>query len=178
MNIALSVVAAVFLASSAMAAPQVGDRLPASLAPLDATGKARPLASLTGPNGIVLVLTRSAAWCPYCQAQMKQLSAATAPLAAKGYTLAAMSYDPPEVLAKFAAKQSIAYPLLSDTGSKAITRLGLLDPAYPAGHMAHGVPHPTVLVLDKAGRVQAVDVSKDYKKRPSVDAIVAMAPGG
>jgi len=175
---AFAVVAAVVAGSSALAAPKVGDSLPAAFAPVDASGKARSLASLSGRNGMVLVLSRSAAWCAYCQAQMKELSAATGPLAAKGYSLAVMTYDSPEVLGKFAAKQSISYPLLSDTGSKAIAAMGLLDARYPAGHMAAGVPLPTVLVLDKAGRVQAVDVSQDYRKRPSVEAIVAMAPAG
>ncbi len=173
----IAIVAAAAAGSAALAAPKVGDSLPAAFAPVAANGKAQSLASLSGRTGLVLVLSRSAAWCPYCQAQMKDLVAAKEPLAAKGYALAVMTYDSPNVLGKFAAKQGISYPLLSDTGSKVITALGLLDPRYPAGHMAAGVPLPTVLVLDKSGRVQALEISADYRKRPSVPEVLAMVPG-
>jgi len=41
--------------------PQVGEQLP-SFSLQDQHGKARDLASLAGPNGLVLVLFRSADW--------------------------------------------------------------------------------------------------------------------
>ncbi len=41
--------------------PQVGDVAPAFSLP-DQTGAARDLASLTGPNGLMLVFSRSADW--------------------------------------------------------------------------------------------------------------------
>ena len=41
--------------------PQVGDVVPAFSLP-DQTGAARNLASLTGPNGLMLVFSRSADW--------------------------------------------------------------------------------------------------------------------
>lgn len=169
-------VAAAAVATSAFAEPAVGDRMPASFLAKDSAGKSRQLDSLAGPNGLVLVLVRSAGWCPYCQVQLKELAAAAAPLRQKGYGLAAMSYDAPEVLAKFGTRQSIPYPLLSDSGSKMIDSLGLRDQQYAAGHMAAGVPLPTVLVVDPAGRIVAIDVSRDYRKRPSTAAVIAMAP--
>ena len=41
--------------------PQVGDTVPSFSLP-DQTGAARDLASLTGPNGLMLVFSRSADW--------------------------------------------------------------------------------------------------------------------
>lgn len=170
------VAALVALAAPAAAEPVVGGRLPATFQPADSTGTPRSLASLSGPAGLVLLFARSAGWCPYCQVQMKELAAAVEPLAARGYRLAALTYDDPAVLAKFAGRQSIPYPLLSDPGGKLIATLGLADPAYPAGHMAHGVPYPTVMVLDPAGRILALDISRDYRKRPTTADVIAMAP--
>jgi peroxiredoxin len=92
------------------------------------------------------------------------------------WRLAALTYDDPAVLAKFASRQSIPYPLLSDPGGKLIAAMGLSDPAYPPGHMAHGVPHPTVMVVDLSGRIQAITISRDYRKRPSTAEVIAMAP--
>jgi peroxiredoxin len=163
-------------ASPAMAQVKAGDRLPAAFQPVDQSGAARNLHSLAGAQGLVLILSRSAGWCPVCQAQMVQLKAAAQPLAAKGYGLAVMTYDAPPVLARFSTRQQLPYPLLSDAGSRAIRALGLADPQYPPGHMAHGVPLASVLVIDREGTIQRVEVSPDFRKRPSVEEIIAMAP--
>lgn len=169
-------VALMVIAAPVQAAPVVGGQLAAGFQPTDAAGTPRSLASLSGPSGLVLVFSRSAGWCPYCQVQMKELVAAVEPLAAKGFRLAALTYDDPAVLAKFAGRQSIPYPLLSDPGGKLIATMGLADPAYPVGHMAHGVPYPTVMVLDPSGRILALDISRDYRKRPATADVIAMAP--
>lgn len=176
MRTLLAAAAIVAIASPTAAEPAVGDRLPAGFQPADSTGTLRPLASLSGPNGLVLVFARSAGWCPYCQVQMKELAAAVGPLAAKGYAIAALTYDDQAVLAKFATRQSIPYPLLSDPGGKLIAAMGLADPSYPAGHMAHGVPLPTVAVVSPNGRITAIQISRDYRKRPSTAEVIAMAP--
>ncbi len=159
-----------------LAAPAVGDSFPASFMARDSTGAQRSLGSLAGRKGTVLVVTRSAKWCPYCQAQMKDLEAAKAPLAAKGYGLAAMTYDPPAVLAGFADRNSLSYTLLSDEGSVNIDRLGLRDPAYPEGHFAFGVAKASVIVVGVDGKVNAVRVEEDYKVRPSAAQVISMAP--
>jgi peroxiredoxin len=165
------------LAAPALAAPKVGDSLPAGFAPSDQSGAVRPLDSLAGRNGLVLVLSRSAGWCPVCQAQMVALKEAAKPLAAKGYGLAVMTYDATPVLAKFHGRQQLPYPLLSDSGSRMIRALGLVDPQYPPGNLAHGVPFASVLVVDGKGVIRAADVSPDYRKRPTVEQIIAMPPG-
>lgn len=164
------------LAAPAMAVPKAGDRLPAAFQPVDQSGTAHSLASLSGPNGLVLVFSRSAGWCPVCQAQMVALKDAAAPLAARGYGLAVITYDATPVLERFHTRQQLPYPLLSDTGSKLIRELGLVDAQYPPGNLAHGVPLASVLVIDPKGVIQHADVSPDYRQRPSVDAIIAMAP--
>jgi peroxiredoxin len=171
----IAAVALFAAATPALALPAAGTMFPADFAATDSAGTSRTLQSVAGRNGTVLVITRSARWCPYCQAQMKELEAARAPLAAKGYGLAAMTYDPPAVLAAFGAKNGLGYTLLADEGSANIDRLGLRDPAYPAGHFAHGVARASVLVVDAAGKISAVRIEDDYKVRPTVAQVVAMA---
>jgi peroxiredoxin len=150
-----------------------GAKMPASFVAKDSAGKPRSLASVAGKKGTVLVLFRSAKWCPYCQAQLKELKAAQADLGARGYNIVGLSYDAPEALAAFAQKTAISYTLLSDEKSSMIDALGLRDPAYAAGSFAAGVPKASTLIIDKAGVVRWKSVATDYKIRPQNAAIIA-----
>ena len=168
---ALAAIAAVILTPAAALAapiaigPAVGAKAPALVA-TDAAGRPVALQQLSGPRGLVLVFVRSARWCPFCQAQLIDLRGAQDALKAKGYGLAALSYDSPEVLAQFAARRDIGYPLLSDPKSATIDAYGIRDPQYPAGHMAHGVPLPAIFILSRDGVVQAKLAEEGYRNRP------------
>jgi peroxiredoxin len=164
---------AVMASPAAAAEIATGAKMPAAFAAKDAAGKPRSLASVAGKKGTVLVLFRSAKWCPYCQAQLKELKAAQADLGARGYNIVGLSYDAPETLAAFAQKTGINYALLSDEKSAMIDALGLRDPAYAAGSFAAGVPKSSTLIIDKAGVVRWKSVASDYKVRPQNSAILA-----
>lgn len=151
--------------------PPIGRKAPA-LAVQDASGKPASLASVVGSKGVVLVFTRSAKWCPYCQNQLIALKDAEAELKRRGFRLAALSYDPPAVLSAFAKQRAIAYPLLSDEGSRTIDAFGLRDPAYGPGHYAHGVPKPAIFVLAPDGRVLAKLAEDGYRTRPTSEALL------
>src|SRR5271154_1006077 len=92
--------------------PPVGAKVPA-LHVTDLKGVPVSVRDLSGKNGLVLVFFRSAKWCPYCQKQLMDLREAPGPLGERGYTLAAVSYDPTDVLTQFTDKWAIPYPLLS-----------------------------------------------------------------
>lgn len=145
--------------------PAVGAKAP-GLAATDAAGAPVALRDLAGPRGLVLVFVRSARWCPFCQAQLIDLRQAQDALRARGYGLAALSYDSPEVLAQFAARRDIGYPLLSDPQSATIDAFGIRDPQYPPGHMVHGVPQPAIFILSRDGVVQAKLAEEGYRNRP------------
>lgn len=130
-----------------------------------------------GKKGMVLVLVRSAAWCPFCKAQMIELEAAREAVIKRGYSLVTLSYDQPSVLNSFAAAKGLKFAMLSDEGSKMIDALRLRDPQYRAGSFAAGVPFPTILVLGPDGTVKAKSVSLDYKIRPSNAQMLAMVDG-
>src|SRR6478752_7259581 len=69
--------------------------------PHDFTGTPRTLQSLMGEKGLVLFFFRSADWCPFCQAQMMDLNTAVAGMESRGYKLAGISYDMPEIQKTF-----------------------------------------------------------------------------
>ncbi len=165
--------AATMFAVSASAQLAPGAKAPVRFNAVDTTGKPRTLPSLTGGKGVVLVFFRSAKWCPFCQAQLKSMKTLQAPLAKRGYTLAAISYDSTEELAKFARTQAIGYPLLSDGKSKMIDAFGLRDPAYAKGSFAYGVPKASTYVIDRTGTVRWRTIAADYKIRDDNAAILA-----
>lgn len=93
----------------------------------------------------------------------------------------AISYDPVPVLARFAEQHGISYTLLSDEGSQAITRLGLLNlhvaeqQAY-AGRAVEphhtGIPYPGLFLLDEHGVVQDKRFEQTHQPRPAPDLIL------
>ncbi|MBP8246587.1 MAG: peroxiredoxin family protein [Phenylobacterium sp.] len=174
-------VAALMLAWPAAAAafdpgPAVGSKAP-PISAHDVAGKPVTIAGLSDKKGVVLVFFRSAKWCPYCQKQLIELKDAQAPLAQRGYRLVALSYDPPEVLTRFAQQRDIGYALLSDTGSQTIDAFKLRDPQYQSGSFAYGVPVPAIFVISPRGVVQAKLAEEGYKTRPPVAAVLAVVDG-
>jgi peroxiredoxin Q/BCP len=146
--------------------PATGTRLPDIGMPLDQTGKPRSLDSLIGEKGMVLLFFRSAAWCPYCQAQLIELNMGVTDMEKRGYRLAGLSYDAPDVLDGFAAKRGLTYTLLSDPRSEVIDRFGLRDPQYAAGSKAYGVPRPIIFIVGRDGTIKAKLFEDTFKKRP------------
>jgi peroxiredoxin len=125
-----------------------------------------------GEKGLVLFFFRSADWCPYCQAQMMDLNTAVAAVERRGYKIAGISYDSPQILNTFIERRSIKYTLLSDPKSEIIDRYGLRDPQYRQGSRAFGVPRPVIFVLDKNGTIKAKLYEETYQKRPPATLVV------
>jgi peroxiredoxin len=150
---------------------------PITMPLVDSSGAPTSLQAKMGPKGTVLVMVRSADWCPFCKAQLSSTNAIAGSVSKLGYTLVSVSYDSPDKLAGFAKDKGINYAMLSDPGSKMIDALGLRDPAYPVGNFAYGVPRPTILVVGADGLVKAKYVTDDYRRRPSNDDVMALING-
>ncbi len=172
------VVAAALVAGPVLAAiPAVGEKAPAVMG-TDIAGKMRTLKDVAGKKGTVLVFFRSASWCPYCKAQLIDLNSnAAAAIKAKGYSLVGLSYDAPDVLAKFAAERDVQWTLLSDPQSKVIDGWQLRDPAYPEGNRANGVPRPAIYVIGTDGVIKSRLMEASFKTRPQVEAVLAALGG-
>ncbi len=154
--------------------PEIGAPAPA-LTVLNTDGVPIGLNELAGPAGTIIAFNRSAAWCPFCQKQMADLESIKDGLAAAGWTLTALTYDTPEVLATFAAKANVTYPLLSDPGSATIKAFGLLNTEMAEGSRAYGVPHPAIIFISADGRVAGMLREDGYKTRPATEVVLARA---
>jgi peroxiredoxin len=97
-------------------------------------------------------------------------------LQSAGIAVFGLSYDSVDVLASFAEKRGITFPLLSDEGSRTIRDLGLLNQHVVEQHAYYGVqvrdehygvPYPGTLVLDENGIVVAKHFDQSYRVRPT-----------
>jgi peroxiredoxin len=147
-------------------APDIGTRL-------DQNGKPRTFGDLMGQNGLVLMFFRSAEWCPFCQAQLIDVNGGVADIDKRGYRVAALSYDSPEILQAFTVKRHIAYTLLSDPKSEVIDLYKLRDSQYPPGSRAYGVPRPIIFILDRSQVIKSKLYEESYKVRPPVTAVIS-----
>jgi len=155
----------------------IGERVPMDQPLRDASGSATKLADISGENGTVLVLVRSADWCPFCKAQLRNHAKIAEELEARGFALASLSYDEPAKLTEFMQDLERPFVMLSDTSSAFIDAVGLRDPEYDEDHFAFGVPRASILVLSPGGTIQAKLVSADYRQRPDNEFVLEMVNG-
>jgi hypothetical protein len=90
----------------------------------------------------------------------------------RGLEVAALSYDSVTVLKEFAVRRGISYTLLSDPESAIIRRFGLLNPDYPAGDRAHGVPYPGTFVVDAEGVIREKYFAREYTERRTAGSVL------
>ncbi|MEM1020956.1 MAG: peroxiredoxin family protein [Sphingomonadales bacterium] len=156
--------------------PAVGETLSFAADMTGADGKTYTLADLHGPQGTVLIFNRSLSWCPYCKAQTQDFIDHADAITKSGYSIAVITYDAPEALAKYAAETSAPFKLLSDPESQTIIALGLLNEKYEPGSFAYGIPHPIVIAVNTDGSVAAKFAEEGYKTRPlAVDVAEALS---
>lgn len=125
-----------------------------------------------------------------------ELQGRVAELRSKGIGLATISYDSREILADFAKRQGITFPMLSDVGSATIRRYGILntvaeealgpngkDPDVLADLQRYvtvtqpaerfrGIPFPGTFMLDTQGRVTSRFFEDFYWERNTVSNIM------
>jgi peroxiredoxin len=184
MKAVLSGIALVFLAAAtasgqyaalkvdvAKLGPQVGEGIADFRLP-DQTGTMRTRDDLMGPNGLMLVFSRSADWCPYCKTQLVELQSRLPELRKKGIGLAAITYDSPAILADFSRRRGITFPLLSDAGSATIKAYGLLNTTVDASSTNYGIPFPGTFLVNRQGAVTARFFEEAYQERNTVASIL------
>ncbi len=118
----------------------------------DQDGRLETFESLKGPNGLLVLFSRSADWCPYCKMNLLQLQQAKARFEDKGIHVASVTYDSEAILKNFSLRKGITYPMLSDVGSKIIREFGILNPEGTG--MAAGIPYPGFYLISPAGRIE------------------------
>ena len=154
-------------AIAGFAAETIGGLKPGAKAPFfslqDQAGKPQTLSTLSGRNGLLLLFFRSADWCPFCKGQLVDLEGMQKAFAAKGIGVAAVSYDSPAILADFAKRRAITYPLLSDPSSKLIDGFGIRN--REATGMQAGIPYPGYFLIDPHGVINKRFFETEYYNR-------------
>ena len=151
--------------------PQIGDQID-DFRLQDQAGRTWTRDSIMGPNGALLVFSRSVDWCPYCKTQMLDLQNRLPALEAAGLGLAVVTYDSPAVMSDFAARRGITFSLLSDPGSSTIKAYGLLNTTVDQTSTNYGIPFPGTFVLDREGVVTDRFFEEAYQERTTVSSMM------
>jgi peroxiredoxin len=165
----------------------VGDKL-APFALSDATGQIRTLDELTADGPAVIVFYRGG-WCPYCNVTLRTYQRDLLPqLDARSVRLVAISPEKPDASLTTQEKAELSYTVLSDTGARLASAVGITFEPSEEGLAAQrtlGVdiratradrgtvlPMPTVLIVDRDHTVRFVDIHPDYTGRTEVNQIL------
>ncbi|MFI5610353.1 peroxiredoxin-like family protein [Amycolatopsis sp. NPDC051903] len=156
---------------------------------LDVEGTATTLAAARAGKPAVVVNYRGA-WCPYCNLALRTYQEQLVPaLAGRGVELVALSPQKPDGSLSMAEKNELTFTVLSDPGNQIASALGVLTAPSDAAKDAqrtlgldltevnadgtHGVPMPTVVLVDAEGVIRWIDVHPNYSTRTEVADIVA-----
>lgn len=166
---------------------KIGDIAPDFELP-GADGQPVSLKSLVQKGPVVISFYRGG-WCPYCNLELRALQAALPQIADLGATLVAVSPQTPDQSLTTAEKNELAFPVLSDHGSRVAHAFGVafdlaeeLRPIYTQFNHALPVvngsdewtlPIPATYVIGQDGVIAFSFVDTDYRKRLEPSAILA-----
>jgi peroxiredoxin len=153
---------------------QTGDQLPPIQAQ-DQNGEMRQLQDLTGDKGLILVLSRSFDWCPFCITQLNKLVEAAPQFQQLGIGIATMTYDSLETLKAAELDYDTTFPLLREADTKYFTALDVLNKDYAPGSRAYGIPEPGIFLVDTSGVIRFKFSEQDYRVRPDFAEVLAAA---
>jgi peroxiredoxin Q/BCP len=96
-----------------------------------------------------------------------------------GVRVVGISYDPVDVLERFAAKRGISFPLLSDPDSKVITAYALRNKETAGKKLGKisldGIPYPGTVIVDRDGVIRGKLFVDGYRERHSTEELVKAA---
>ena len=127
-----------------------GDAAPDFTLP-DAQGNAVSLSSLRGKR--VIIYFYPAAMTPGCTKEACDFRDSLSSLAAAGFAVIGISPDSPAKLAKFAERDGLTFPLLSDPDHKVLDAYGAYGEKMLYGKKSVGVIRST-FVVDPNGKIE------------------------
>jgi peroxiredoxin len=172
-------------------APAVGDFMPQFTLP-DQTGRVVTLAALLERGPVAVVIHRGH-WCPYCRINTRALAKARPLIEAAGGQVVAIVPDRQRYAAIVRAEAEADFPVLTDMDNGYAMSLNLvfwvgeemrgfmaaagLDLAEYQGSDAWMVPAPATFVVGRDGRIRARFVDPDYRKRMTIESMLAAFSG-
>ena len=168
-------------------APGVGDFLPPFYLP-DEEGRIVSLDALLR-HGPVAVVVHRGHWCPYCRINTRALAQARPQIEAAGGRAVAIVPDRQQYAAAIRAEAEADFPVLTDMDNGYAMSLNLvfwvgaemrdfmsaagLDLGEYQGNDSWMVPVPATFVVGRDGRVKARFVDPDYRKRMTIESMLA-----
>lgn len=135
------------------------------LSVIDIQGTSPTIAELSGENGLIIILFRSADWCPFCKKHLLEVNDWSGKLEKLGYQTVGISYDSTQILKEFSSKMKIKFPLLSDQMAQTMIDFRALNQEYKPDSRKYGIPYPGVMVINKKGELTFKYFYQGYKKR-------------
>lgn len=153
-------------------------------------GEPTSLQALLADAPLLVVFYRGG-WCPYCNVQVRQMSEAAQRFQRQGVTPVLISADRPEGAALAQTGYEIPFPVLSDpdlSAHRAFNVVLTVDESTQQKYRGFGIvledwsgrDHGSIAVasafiVDRNGRILWSHSALDYKTRPSVDQLIAVA---
>lgn len=156
----------------------------------DQNGKEVSLKELRKKGPVVVVFYRGY-WCPYCNRELKKLQDSLSYITAKGATLVAITPEVTTGIDSTVARTGASFPIVYDQDMKIADAYKVsfnVDERTVARYRNAGIdllannaqkkdarlPVPAVYVVNTEGSVVYRFFNEDYKKRPSVQDILAV----
>ena len=132
-----------------------------------------------------MVVLYRGAWCPYCNLTLRAYQEDLVPqLTPLEIPLLAISPQKPDGSLSTREKNELSFTVLSDPGNQIAAALGVLTAPIEDARAAqrtlgldlseanadgtHGLPMPTVVIVDGAGIIRWINVHPDYTTRTEV----------
>ncbi len=145
--------------------PAIGQKAP-TFTLKDQHGKDVALEELLKKGPVALVFYRSADWCLACKFELQNFQHRLKDFEAAGGQVVGISYDSVPILKRLSDKHSIAFPMLSDAGSKVIDAYNVRD-AQATDPSNRFAAHAS-FVIDQSGVVRAKFVGVIYQEQPGM----------
>lgn len=104
-----------------------------------------------------------------------QLTDVTEQFESLGLGIAAITYDPVELLKEVQEDQAVEFPLLNDENVKHVNGLGIRNLDYEPGQRTYGIPYPGIFLVDSNGVIKFKFAEESYRDRPDFKAILEAA---
>lgn len=171
----------------------VGDTAPDFVLP-GADGQRVRLSEMLRTGPVVLAFYRGS-WCPYCNTELRGLQLALPQIEAARARLVAISPQTADSSVSIRDRQSLTYPVLSDTGNHVARQYGLvfrvgpdvraryeeagIDLARSNGDRSWELPVPATYVVAPDGTITYAFVEADYSRRAApADVVAALQAAG
>lgn len=147
----------------------VGDTMP-DLLGLDADGKEVRLSDYPGRKVILYFYPKDST--PGCTAEACSMRDNLGALEAAGYQVIGASVDSAASHKRFAEKQGLTFPLISDPDHKLVEQMGVWGEKSMAGRKYMGTLR-TTFIIGPDGRIEKIFGPKDIKTKTHAEQILA-----